>query len=343
MRIVVAGFGKIGRIKASIWRDIGGEVVIYDPNPPAQEDALKEGYSLLPADAYLQDMILDISSPSGSHFSALNYFLENFPGQTPKLCIIEKPLGSSRAELLAFESLPQKIQDIIVVNETYFVSTVIKQVKHLINPDLPWQLDVELSKNRLPDRARGRFFDHYLGAWGIEAPHMLAIVQELGVDLTKLTTLSAITYTKHDCSENQGMVCELSDGANRFRLCSFLGDFSLRNNEIINDNYTKRVVTISQGLQTFLVQFDPADGIDRYHSSLSLFEEGDLQSTNILADNHLRNFLQICLKDPQAIPRTNNLENSLAIAKFLIDLKDRSKTIDVSVKMTRKVGLAKTS
>ena len=333
MNVVIVGFGKIGRIKASLWSSLGTEVYVYDSNPLLASDILAAGVKPYKANTVMtDDFIFDISTPADTHVKALEWVI-NSSDNLPHAILIEKPIVSSSVELDEFNSLiasfsKYKIINLVNVNETYYFSKALalakdylKQVEHP-----PKQIRIELSKNRLADNDNGRFYDHSLESFGLEAPHLLAIFQELGFDLELLQTVQPDLYIAADRHDNQGFEIMFTYEETVISLVSYIGDFRRGSSEqeFADNPAMVRSLSLKYDDSSCNIIFDTVmNGVDRYTSQVTT-KTGDKQSTKLFTDDHLRLYLsQFLNTDRPTDPRTG-LDNSISIATTLIGLKERS-------------------
>ena len=347
LNVVIVGFGKIGRIKASIWSSLGTEVYVYDCNPLLLSDILAAGVKPYKAKTFKgDDFIFDISTPADTHVKALEWAI-NSSYNLPHAILIEKPVVSSSVELDEFNLLinsfsKYRINDLINVNETYYFSKALALAKGYLkqNEHPPKQIRIELSKNRLFDNDNGRFYDHSLESFGIEAPHLLAIFQELGFDLELLQTVQPDLYIAADRHDNQGFEIMLTYEKTVINLVSYIGDFRRNSSEKdFTDNPAMvRSLSLKYEDSSCNIIFDTVmNGVDPYTSQINI-KTGDKQSTKLINDDHLRLYLSQFLNTDRPTDPRIGLNNSFSIATTLIGLKERS-VIKQPGKITRKKEL----
>jgi len=327
VQVLVIGYGKIGQIKALLWRSLGAVVYVYDINPSVIQKALDDGYKSYVGRIPDQELIVDISSPAGQHYISLQWLVDNISSPLQYI-LIEKPLVSSVEELTKFTSISESLRSKLILNESYFSSRGLRKLVDSVN-EKPLHVEIELSKNRLDDIANGRFFDYKLGAIGIETPHMLAILQMLDLSIHNIDISEANLYVDSKQTENQGFEIFFTTNGTSVVLRSFLGDFSSTNSQIIKSNSTVRSINIHTKLRDFRLEFDPAPKLPRYHSRLTIRRINEnKESVSEFADDHLReHMVQFQNKDP--VNPLIMFNNAVHLSTVLHTLKDSVKVIDV--------------
>lgn len=329
--VLVIGFGKIGTIKSEIWKSLGAEVYVYDISPSANGRVSKAGYTPFNLNnvASFSELIVDISTPAAKHASALEWVLDTLP-VNPRCILFEKPLVSSRAELIHLQntlhSHPEVDKQHIFINESYYASAALKKVRDLINDsgETIKEVSINLSKNRISDNDNGRFFDYELGAIGIEMPHMIAIAQYFGLDLSVLAEQSAKLYVDSSREDNQGVAVRYKDCGVSVDLTSFLGDFKIDDyDEVAENQNVTRMLAIKTNTKLYEVLFDPAPDVPRYHARVT---DTNLatgkQQDYLLADDHLRMHLtQFTSPQHNEGMEYISLQNSIAICELLFTLR----------------------
>jgi len=347
MRVLVVGYGKIGKIKSSLWKSLGADVFAYDRKGAAAKAIVQDGFSRFTPgfDTASDGLIIDISTSASQHFPALQWALDSI-SQKPTAILVEKPIVSSReeaADLTRFVQnfKPYDLHDIIYVNESYHSSLALKQVKEALalhgEPIL--SVRMELSKNRLQDNQENRFFDHNLGSIGIELPHMVAALQSLGLSLEALQGQTPRLLVHDGRLDNQGLVLEYHDGPTAVSLATYLGNFRLDESGLPDSNQeTIRTLQVSTAGHDYLITFDPAPGLPRYFSEVTEQRtDGSPARTVNLADDHLKAHLALFLNGAPApdLHKLLSLQNALAISNLLCTLKENSVTNAVTLTKRR--------
>lgn len=328
MQVLVIGYGKIGQIKALLWKSLGASVFVHDVSQAALKKAVSDGLKTSAECKIDQDITIDISSPAGQHYESLKWCLDTTEPPIRQI-LIEKPLASSPEELKKFRELNELHKAEIVLNESYFSSEGLRRLIDTTD-GVPTHIEIELSKNRLDDIAKGRFFDHRLGAIGIETPHMLAILQMFDVSLDETKITKANLYVDARQHENQGYELCFQSGETSVGLRSFLGNFNTSADGLVKTNGTIRSIKARTKSQDLSLEFDPATNLPRYHSRLSinpLFK--DPGTITEFADDHLReHMVQLLNKTP--INALLKFDNAVYLSDVLTRLRDSFNVIDVS-------------
>jgi hypothetical protein len=301
VQVLVVGYGKIGRIKAFMWQSLGAEVFVFDANPRIRNKITRDSFTLYRRGATPFKGLVDISTPAGTHFDALNWCISqsNF---TAERVLIEKPLASSEEELNSFVDLLKNnpsIRERISINESYYQSSALEYVYKEIranNSDV-LELTVELSKNRLNDHDTGRFFDASLDAIGIEVPHMLAIIDFLGVGLNSLANTRPKLIIDSARPDNQAVALDYQSASQRVRLTSCLGDFRMTEMARQDNLPITRSLEIKTTECIYIVEFDPAPDCPRYHSKVATYKNNELIDEKILVDDHLKKHMQLFMNN----------------------------------------------
>jgi len=350
MRVLVVGYGKIGKIKSSLWKSLGARVFAYDRKGSAAKAITQDGFIRF-NDSFNddpEDFIIDISTSASQHFAALQWAVSSIH-QKPAAILIEKPIVSSReerADLIHFVQNfePYDLHDIIYVNESYHSSLALKQVKTALalHGEPIRSVRMELSKNRLHDNQDNRFFDHNLGSIGIELPHMIAALQALGLSLEALRDQTPRLLVHGGRLDNQGLILEYNDGPAAVSLATYLGDFRLGENGLLDHNReTIRSLQVSTAEHNYHITFDPTPGLPRYFSEVTEQRtDGSPPRTISLADNHLNAHLAMFLSRslPPDMRELLSLQNALSISDLLCSLKENSVTHAVNFAKPRRVA-----
>lgn len=334
MNVLLIGFGKIGQIKAALWQSMGLTVLVYDISPRAQELIVKSGYQVITPVTLKElqlsnELIIDVSTPASTHASALAWALDTLAPNYPMYILLEKPVVSSAEELRTLALTLARHSDFdknnLIVNESYFSSVALHEVKAMIDEsgEELKLVSVELSKNRISDNDNGRFFDYSLGALGIEMPHMVAILQYFGLSLSELACQSPKLYVDRDRFDNQGFTMHYKDNRTSVELKSFLGNFRVSNNSAHQKNEgIIRVLELATKSRHYKIIFDPAPGVPRYHAKIVVADKTEnVISETVISDNHLRQHLrQLSSNQKLDTGNLSSLDNGLKIAGILLKL-----------------------
>ncbi len=335
MRVLIIGYGKIGRIKAFLWKKLGFKVYIFDINNNAEIRALKDGFKLF--DGVIdKDTIVDISSSSGQHFNSLKWLIDYPLTNLPKLILIEKPLFSSDTENNLYKKLlktnkQKNLMDRIYLNDSYYESEGLKLLVNSIDSKIK-KIIIELSKNRLHDIENGRFSDEELMSIGIEVPHILAVLQILNIDLKKIGDIQSRIFKDSEKEQNQGTVIKFKNEETTIEISSFLGDFKISDDTIAFANNDVRKVIIETINKDFLLEFDPIKGLPRYHSRLSTNDkQNKVNKVVTIQDNHLVAHMKKLIVGEQN-KKLTGYDNAEFLARLLIDFKNRSHILKINFK-----------
>lgn len=322
MQVLIVGYGKIGRIKASLWLAMGATVYVYDQNDALHSKVLEDGHSLFVSNGQVFD-IIDISTPAGTHYKALAWAMD--AATDPNVYLIEKPLASSREELEAFKTLLSRRPDLsskIVINESYYQSSLIDEVVKDIearNANIQ-SIHIELSKNRLNDLEAGRFFDNNLEAIGLEVPHMLAILDRFEVSLPKDSKPSLVVDKLK--RPNQAFILKTSEGSTELVLESYLGNFRYEGIDVTTNTAITRKLTITTNILEYKIEFDTLLDHERFHGRLTILEKGVVLSEKIAPDNHLDMQLRLVFKGEPLHETSVGITKALEITETLLCLRE---------------------
>ncbi len=296
MDTLVIGYGKIGRIKSFIWRSLGREVYVYDTQEYKIEQARTDGFHAhKDSHPYTSDLIVDISTPASHHLKSLQWILEHVTPQ-PRNVLIEKPLASDEKELKSFRELfrEEGLRDLskkIAINESYYLSSaLVFLAQDILNKgSIILSIHAEFSKNRLQDIINGRFVDAHLGSFGIELPHMIAMLQKLGVSLDSLSIQSVLIHQDSNIPHNEGFNITCASGHTSIVLKSYLGNFKFNDlGEITRNDSVVRTLKVKTNDCDYIVEFDPVHALDRYKARVNIYDNLlDSLRVVILDDNHL--------------------------------------------------------
>lgn len=317
-KVLVLGCGAIGQIKAGLWLSLGLEVYLYDTNPSQMDRLLAKDTRLK---RFRQDniggFIVDISTPSNQHASSLRWTFNTL--KNPSIILIEKPICTNINDKATVTRLLNKHKGVSVyVNESYFWSSALDWLLNRLheNNENILSIEIDLSKNRLFDARAGRFFDRELESYGIELPHAIAVLQKLGVDISRLIVLENTLYRSDVNLLNQGVSLVLSTiNGVTIKIDSFLGNFMIREGKKA-PNRLSRVLTVTTNKQNiYHILFDPAPNEQRFKSVIAINGSDRI----VLEDDHLRKHLQKvhCGEITKVMRQFLSPVNSLAIYDFL--------------------------
>jgi predicted dehydrogenase len=323
LNVLIVGYGKVGKMKSKIWASLGAKVYVLDNDSSKEPLILKDNFKLYSPTTKFTGL-LDISTPADSHFNSLRQCLRD-PNISPTYILVEKPLASTRKELASFVKLFEnlKIRKKLYMNESYYVSTAIKQLLHTINQgrETITSVSIDLSKNRLADRDKGRFFDEELGAIGIEVPHMLAMLDMLDIDISILKEAETKIFLKGQRKDNQTFKLQHS-GKISVSLTSSLGNFRIEDIRYIEGNTMARKLSVLTDKNEYKIQFDPVLNSPKLHSVITSSETKPSHNT-VLLDDHLKNYLQLFMKgNTESIEKLTGAVNAIRLTETLFDLNE---------------------
>lgn len=322
-KVLILGCGTIGRIKSGLWLSLGMDVYLHDTSPSQVGKLLKTDVRLKRfQQGEANGFIVDISTPSDQHASSLQWAFEAI--KNPMTVLVEKPICTNTSDKMAINRLLNKHRDVsIYVNESYFWSLALDWLLGRLHADNDRivSIEVNLSKNRLADARAGRFFDRELESYGIEMPHVIAIIQKLGVDISRLRVLANTLYRSDIEPLNQGVNIELSDAnGSTIKIDSFLGNFMILESNRVPNCLARWLIVKTDKQNTYRITFDPAPNERRFKSVVMI--NGDERI--VLDDDHLRKHLQQIQfgEMSNAMKQYLSPANSIAIYDFLEKLYD---------------------
>ncbi|PEZ30943.1 hypothetical protein CN345_17625 [Bacillus thuringiensis] len=286
--VLIIGYGKIGKIKAQIWRQCGTNVSISDITKKQIENATMDGFSIDVPSFHTTYNFVDICTPSGTHIDVLRHLI--LVGCKFDYVVIEKPLYSNIQEknnLYQLLDNDTSLHEKIIVNEQYYKSKMIKFLREKIKNDSITYIEITMSKNRTTDNEHGRFFDYDIGSYGIEVPHILAILEMLNQSIDGMKLIENVLYVGSNNKSNQGVhIVYVSNSGTTVVINSFLGDFKMSsNNKILDNSTTDRHVFIKgQGCE-YRVILDPHPSQDRLVTELNFGNESTLIRDDMLKEN----------------------------------------------------------
>jgi len=286
--VLIIGYGKIGKIKAQIWKQCGANVSISDITKKQTENAEMDGFNVDEPSSHTTYNFVDICTPSGTHIDVLRHLI--WIGSKFDRVVIEKPLFSNILEKnILYQLLDNDISlhEKIIVNEQYYKSKAIQFLRDKTKNDSIIYLEINMSKNRTADNEHGRFFDHDIGSYGIEVPHTLAILEMLGQSIDGMKLIKNVLYVDSNNTSNQGVHIEyISSSGTTVVINSFLGDFKISSSNKISDNPTtdRHVFIKGKGFE-YRVILDPHPSHDRLVTELSFGTESTLIRDDMLKEN----------------------------------------------------------
>jgi hypothetical protein len=329
MQVLIVGYGKIGRIKASLWLSMGARVFVYEQKDSLYSKILEDGCSLFESKDQTFD-IIDISTPASTHYKALIWAMNE--ASEPNVYIIEKPLASTLGELQAFKTLLSSSPELklkIVVNESYYQSSLIQEVIKDIEArhENIRSIHIELSKNRLEDLQTGRFFDNNLESIGLEVPHMLAILDMFGVSLPRSCKPSLIVDKL--MRPNQAFILKTTAGSTEVVLESYLGNFRYEGTNVTANTDITRKVIVTTDILEYHIKFDPLSSYERFHGKLTTFENGVVLSEKVALDNHLDTQLRLVLQGSPLQDMPIGFTGAFNITETLLRLRELSEVTEL--------------
>ncbi|MGT2686173.1 dehydrogenase [Streptococcus porcinus] len=310
--ILIIGFGKIGKIKADKWLSRGYNVYVKDLKFSSMK-LLNKNVNVLD-DLSREYFTIEICTPTNDHLRVLKTIVKTY---LYSYISIEKPLCNKLEDLeemiLLVESQPH-LSKKVFANEQYFFSKIIEKLlqAECFSLDKTKEITIDFSKDRIKDNENGRFLDQEILGYGIELPHIIAVISYLGISLEKfkkgifVNTIYIKDLEKHDYS------IEISSCINQMvvKITSNLGSFAIREGKIKGgDVKTVRRVTIDDKIITF----DPHPKLERYTSEL-VAGKTILQIHDDMMDTY------ISLLEENSIPEGCYIHNAVKLTKFLIEL-----------------------
>ena len=315
-RVLVVGFGKIGRLKAQKWRKLKCDVYVWDTSTQALETAQEIGYKIS-NNLSMEVEYVDICVPTSFHIM----YMTDLRFNVIKKMLVEKPVVSNMRDWKKLnnflDNYPDRAEKIFV-SEQYYYSNALREIKKVIDGHKILSIDIRMNKNRTIDNSMGRFVDYDLRSYGIELPHMIAILDFFNSNWDQINFDSMNNFYVQREKIDSG--CRLKGQYNHisFGLESFLGEYRYDTfNHQIKNVCVDRQLTIHTNYEELGVIFDPVLGIERYNSKI-VSSKKEL----ILKDDMLENMLSGVLSNH--MNKRNNVRNALRVSKFLIDLKSKS-------------------
>ena len=310
--ILMVGFGKIGKIKAYKWMDRGYNVYVKDIKF-CNLILLNKGISV-DDDLSRQYFTIEICTPTNQHVVVLKNIVKKY---LFSYVSIDKPLCNTFKDLEEITSIIKKQPDLeknIFVSEQYFYSTILDIFSNhgCFSLSGTEKIQIEFSKNRISDNENGRFLDKEILGYGIELPHILAILRYLGISSDEfvngvfVNNLYIKDLRNHDYSiEILSRIRNIS-----IQINSNLGSFSIKDGKQMNrKNGTVRTARIDDSI----LIFDPHPKIERYRSEL-INGDNKIQISDDMIDK------QLTLLEENRIPRGCDIISAIEITKVLLKL-----------------------
>lgn len=333
--LLQVGLGKAGTtLHGSVWDNLQDHNVTrigYDADPEKRLLARATGMIVVDSLAELPDAlagrqldIVDNTTASGQHAASTSAVLEVLEenGISPTAWLFEKPLVSNDQEKSDMEAMLAAIAENnpdagIFVNENYQALLGLAEARQIIAEQQAKGNDttdilVKIVKDRVLDVMDGRQTDAKgLGAFGIEAPHLLAVARYLlGEDLDVRPQSEGGSIRQNDYVRNIDLIAESEGSLTVFEqevggvlktvtMQQALGPFDYdENNQLVRREYgwggadAERYATVTfQDGSTLKLHFDPIAGEKRYNSKIEFTpaEGNDTAVRNeVFEDNSLR-------------------------------------------------------
>ncbi|MGG0256890.1 Gfo/Idh/MocA family oxidoreductase [Bacillus toyonensis] len=283
--VLIIGYGKIGKIKAGIWKKCGAHVFVSDITEKRMKCAQMDGFSIEKASTY---NFIDICTPSSMHIEVLKNIISD--GVKFDRVVIEKPLFNTIQEKKTLDELlsnNNSLHEKIIVNEQYYKSKVIKILKEKLLKEKVKHIEINMSKNRKKDNENGRFIDNDIGAYGIEFPHILAILEMLDQPIDAMKLTRNIQYIDYNDVNNQGIFIEyITKDYTKIVINSFLGDFKISsNNKIFDNKIIDRSLVIEGDDFLYKIILDPHPSEGRLLAELDFGKDSILIHDDMLTEN----------------------------------------------------------
>lgn len=302
-KVLIIGLGKIGQLKAKIYKELGYFVIGLDKdtniNKLTNMDEIVHSLSMLDLNSINH---IDICVPTKYHIILLQDLLSL---KNTARIIVEKPLCSNHADLEVFQKLGTIYPNAeIIYSENYLFSSTLDKLEELIKQySLTVQLIIaEFSKDRKSDILAGRFVDGELEGFGIEIPHILAILEYLGFGISQVNSLETddlivgrellprqgnIKITAETIKNQTIEIFQSLDGrinhVSEFYKIPHIGS-------TINRTYRILELLCKEGF-VIAVQFEPIEDLQRFISRVTLYKDKQLIVSFDYADNTLRTLI----------------------------------------------------
>ncbi|MGU3438768.1 Gfo/Idh/MocA family oxidoreductase [Bacillus cereus] len=286
--VLIIGYGKIGKIKAQIWKRCGANVSVFDIEKERVQCARIDNFNIDTTLCHISYSFVDICTPSSTHIEVLNRLIVN--DVRFNCVIIEKPLFNNSQEKKMLDKLLDNDASLygkILVNEQYYRSKAIKLLQEKIPKDKITHIEITMSKNRKIDNKNGRFIDNDIGAYGIELPHILAVLERLDISTEDIKPIKNLLYIDSEDKNNQGIIIKFITNADiTITINSFLGDFKISSNNEFSVNETiDRNIMIKGEEFEYRVILDPHPVNKRLITELNLGAESTWIHDDMLKAN----------------------------------------------------------
>ncbi len=182
-KIILIGYGKVGRIHQKYLKKYGGNVIIVDRDKSkikGEKNAFLDFKEAMKEFKNLEKPFLyDICTDTSQHFPVFKKIVSKDNNAN---ILIEKPIVNSEKQIKQIQEILKKNPSVhVFVNENYLFSKILKRTLEEMkkNSFKRYDIYIEFSKNRIPDMKKGRFVDKKLNALGIEGPHIISMLFEL--------------------------------------------------------------------------------------------------------------------------------------------------------------------
>jgi len=324
--VLIMGYGKIGKMKANIWRNCGVHVIVSDISENQIQQAQIDGFQVSTNPFHIGYDFMDICTPSNTHIEILKQIVRK--KVRCKRVVIEKPLFNTMQDKKVLYQLldnDPSLYEKIIVNEQYYKSKTIERLQQLLLNKKVTHIEITMSKNRKIDIEHGRFVDSSLGAFGIELPHILAILDMLDTSIEKMQVIKNILYIDSNDANNQGIRIEYIDNkGTTVVINSFLGNFKVSpQNQIVDNTITDRHVFIEGQDFTYKAILDPHPSNERLFAELNLDNKSIWIRDDMLTENisdMIRNKMVTGCKLESAIRQSEqiiSLFNDVQIIKIM--------------------------
>ncbi|WP_163652947.1 Gfo/Idh/MocA family oxidoreductase [Listeria sp. PSOL-1] len=262
-RVLMVGFGTMGRIMLKKWLNYVENVDVVDINHDPTEKISKrvQFYSSLEklnqaiSPSFFYDVVY-ICVPTDKHLQIIEELLiAEYPF---KKILIEKPLTNDIHALNKINNLVEKYSQVgiqVFVQEQYYLSSALEALEIICGTNEIIQMEIEMSKDRTLDEEKGRFKDTVLGTFGIEFPHMLAILDKL--NLLEQFEITDVEYLEPDSFYSGVTVQGESSGIN-----------IILKSHLDAKNIKRNVAITSATGEQWAAWFDPIPNFSRYYSSI---------------------------------------------------------------------------
>lgn len=321
-RVLIIGFGRIGQMKAKQWESLNCDVYVYDTDIKTLGEARRSGYQVV-NNLNQEIEYLDICVPTALHAT----YIMDERITVLKNIVVEKPIVSNSTDWALLNDFAHKFPDKIskiIVSEQYYYSNALNYVKNVIEKNEIISIGIKMNKDRTLDNLNGRFIDRDLHAYGIEFPHILAVLDLFNIDFSKINSEFENDFFFNVIEAESGCTLEGSVGQIHYYLESFLGMYIYSSQQDTPHNKVDREVVIQTKKESYIVKFDPVKGLDRYRSMII-----SKDSEFTLEDNMLGNMISRIINGQ---PESNcNFYNAMNLACVLMNLKSNAQHHNIAL------------